>query len=145
MKPSDEATSGNSASGSWIHFGVERRFAWNGAEVESGTVGRTMDGEVGESELKTLWFATSNNRLKCFKKSAPRMGTATGASWKGHSNLLSPNRRGIIREPEQESKEPSAVSNLTPDEVEEERGAGNTDTDAPESIRNLHELSESCK
>ena len=145
MKPSDEAMSGNSASMSWMHFGVVRRFALNRADVESGTVGRTMDGEVGESELKTLWFATSNNRLKCFKKSAPRMGTATGASWKGHSNLWSPNRRGIIRDPEHVSEEPSAVSNLTPDKVEEELGAGNTDTYAPESIRNLHELSESCK
>ena len=113
--------------------------------MESGTVGRTMDGEVGESELKTLWFETSNNRLKCFKKSAPRMGMATGASWKGHSNLWVPNRRGIIREPEHVSEEPSAVSNLTPDEVEDERGAGDTDTEAPESIRNLRELSESCQ
>ena len=42
-------------------------------------------------------------------------------------------------------EEPSAVSNFTPDEVEEDRGAGNTETDAPESIRNLRELSESCK
>jgi hypothetical protein len=80
VNPSDEATSGNSASRSWIHFGAERRFAWNGADVEVGAVGRIMEGLVGESELKTLWFATSSNRLKCFKKSAPRIGTATGAS-----------------------------------------------------------------
>ena len=113
--------------------------------MESGTVGRMMDGEVGESELKTLWFETSNNRLKCFRKSAPRMGMATGASWKGHSNLWVPNHRGIILEPEHVREEPSAVSNLTPDEVEEERGAGNTDTEAPESIKNFRELRESCK
>jgi len=124
---------------------VVRRFALSGADVESGTVGRMMDGEVGESELKTLWFATSNNRLKCFRKSAPRMGMATGASWKGHSNLWVPNRRGIILEPEHVREEPSAVSNLTPDEVEGERGAGNTDTEAPESIKNFRELRESCK
>ena len=124
-----------------MHFGVVRRLALSGADVESGAVGRMMDGEVGESVLKTLWFETSSNRLKCFKKLAPRIGMATGASWKGHSNLWVPNRKGIIREPEHVREEPSAVSNLTPDEVEEECGAGNTDTEAPESIRNLNELS----
>ena len=73
------------------------------------------------------------------------MGMATGASWKGHSNLWVPNRRGMIREPEHVREEPSAVSNLILDEVEEERGAGNTDIEAPESMRNPRELSESCK
>ena len=62
------------------HFGVARRLALSGAEVESGEVDRTMDGEVGELVLNTLWFDTSNSRLKCFRKSAPRFGMATGAS-----------------------------------------------------------------
>ena len=91
------------------------RLALSGADMESGAVGRTMDGEVGESTLKTLWFETSSNRLKCFKKSAPKMGMATEASWKGHSNLWVPNHRGMIREPEHVREEPSAVSNLTPE------------------------------
>ena len=64
------------------------------------------------------------------------MGMATGASWKGHSNLWVLNRRGIIQKPEHMREEPSAVSDLT---------AGNTDTKAPESMRNLRELRESCK
>jgi len=63
-----------------MHFGVVRRLALSGADEESGAVGRTMDGEVGESALKTLWFETSSIRLKYFKKSAPRMGMATRAS-----------------------------------------------------------------
>jgi len=70
-----------------IHCGVARRLAVNWAGLESGEVGKTMDGEVGESALKTLWLDTSSRRLKCFRKSAPRIGTATGASWKGHLNL----------------------------------------------------------
>ena len=53
-----------------MHFGVARRLALKGANVESGVVGRTMDREVGESALNTLWFDTSSNRLKCFRKSA---------------------------------------------------------------------------
>ena len=48
--------------------------------MESGEVGRTMYGEVGESALKTLWLDMSRSRLKCFKKSAPRIGMATGAN-----------------------------------------------------------------
>ena len=54
MKPSDETTSGNSARRSEMHLGVARRLALSGADLKSGEVGRTMDGEVGESELKTL-------------------------------------------------------------------------------------------
>ena len=70
MKLSEETTSGNSARRAEMHFGVARRLALKGANVESGVVGRTMDGEVGESALNTLWFDTSSNRLKCFRKSA---------------------------------------------------------------------------
>ena len=65
---------------------------------------------------------------------------ATGASWKGHSNLWFPNCRGITREPEHEREEPSAVSSFTPEELDKVLGAGKTDTDAPESMRNLLEL-----
>ena len=39
-----------------MHLGVVRRLALSVAGLESGEVGRTMDGEVGESELKTLWL-----------------------------------------------------------------------------------------
>ena len=46
-----------------MHLGVARRLALSGAGLESGQVGRTMDGEVGESVLKTLWFDTSSRRL----------------------------------------------------------------------------------
>ena len=63
MKPLDETTSGNSARRSEMHLGVGRRLALSVAGLESGEVGRTMDGEVGESELKTLWFDTSSSRL----------------------------------------------------------------------------------
>ena len=80
VNPSEEATSGNSARRSWIHFGVVRRLALSGADGESGAVGRMTEGLVGESALKTLWFETSSIRLKCFRKSAPKMGMATGAS-----------------------------------------------------------------
>jgi len=37
---------------------------------------------------------------------------ATGASWKGQSNLWFPNCKGIIREPEHVREEPSAVNVL---------------------------------
>ena len=63
MKPSDETTSGNSARRSEIHLGVVRRLAVSGAGLESGEVGKTMDGDVGESALKTLWLDTSSRRL----------------------------------------------------------------------------------
>ena len=63
MKPSDETTSGNSARRLEMHLGVARRLALSVAGLESGEVGRTMDGEVGESALKTLWFDTSSRRL----------------------------------------------------------------------------------
>ena len=39
-----------------MHFRVVRRLALSGAETKSGEVGRTVDGEVGKSVLKTLWF-----------------------------------------------------------------------------------------
>ena len=63
MKPSEEITSGNSARRSEIHLGVARRLALRGADLKSVEVGRTMDGEVGESALKTLWLDTSSKRL----------------------------------------------------------------------------------
>jgi hypothetical protein len=52
VKPSEEITSGNSARRSEIHLGVARRLALRGADLKSGEVGRTMDGEVDESALK---------------------------------------------------------------------------------------------
>ena len=63
MKPSEEITSGNSAGRSEIHLGVARRLALREADLKSGEVDRTMDGEVGESVLKTLWLDTSSKRL----------------------------------------------------------------------------------
>ena len=63
MKPSEETTSGNSARRSEMHLGVARRLALSGADVESGEVGRMMEGEVGESALNTLWLDTSSRRL----------------------------------------------------------------------------------
>jgi len=144
VKPSEDATSGNSERRSAMHLGVARRLALGGDATGSGEVGSTMVGEVGESALKTLWLATSRRRLKWLKKSAPRIGIATGASWKGHLKLCLPKRRGINRVPEQGRAEPSAVRRFTPD-LEDEGGAGKTDTDAPESIRNLLELRESCR
>ena len=39
----------------------------------------------------------------------------------------------------------SAVSNLTPGELVEVPGAGKTDTEAPDSMRKLLELRESCR
>ena len=80
MKQSEEATSGNSARKFVMHFGVAGRLALGGADVKSGEVGRTINGEVGDSALNTLWFDTSSSRLKCFRKSSPRIGMATGAS-----------------------------------------------------------------
>ena len=44
-------------------MGVARRLALSGADVKSEEVGRAMDGEVGESALKTLWLDTSIRRL----------------------------------------------------------------------------------
>ena len=46
----------------------------------------------------------------------------------------------MILEPEQESVDPSAVMSFTP-EVEVEDGAGNTETEAPESAKKLLEES----
>ena len=76
------------------------------------------------------------------RKSAPSIGTATGASWKGQSNKCLPNHRGIICDLEHESNELSTVTRLTPD-FEVEIGAGKIEIKAPESTRNLMELRES--
>ena len=42
--------------------------------------------------------------------------------------------RGMILEPEYKTEEPTAVRSLTP-EKEDKAGAGNTETEAPESMR----------
>jgi hypothetical protein len=51
----------------------------------------------------------------------------------------------MTRDPEQDREEPSAVNSLTPDSFPEEPGSGKTETEAPESMRNLLELRESCR
>ena len=53
-------------------------------------------------------------RLLCWRKSAPRIGTETGASWNNHEQFQEQKCKGIILEPEQDTFEPSTVSNLTP-------------------------------
>ena len=63
VKPSDKTTSGNSARRSEMHLGVAKSLAVRGAGLGSGEVGKTMDGEVGESALKTLWLDTSSRGL----------------------------------------------------------------------------------
>ena len=57
----------------------------------------------------------------------------TRASWNGYSKLQVPKRRGMILEPDHET-----VISLTP-EVEEEAGAGTTETEAPESTKKWRE------
>ena len=57
---------------------------------------------------------------------------------KGQSNLREPNHTGMIQEEEQVREDPSAVTNLTL-ESEAEGGEGKTDTEAPDSTRNLLE------
>ena len=56
VNPSEDTTSGNSERRSEIHFRVARKLALGWVAVGSGEVGRMMEGEVGESALKTLWL-----------------------------------------------------------------------------------------
>ena len=74
------------------------------------------------------------------EKIRPRIGMETEACWNGQSKLYEPKRRGMILEPEHETVHPSAVRSLTL-EVEEEAGAGNNETEAPESTRKWREES----
>ena len=75
-KPSTERTSGNSDSKSEIHLGEASREAWRGEDDES-AASMTHGGE--EELLKTFFPATSTSKRWWSKKSAPRIGTETGA------------------------------------------------------------------
>ena len=114
--PSNWRTLVNSCRRSYTHWGVARKTAWRVDSVEDvGLVG-------GRDELKltTETFVvelenTLTLRSRCWRKSAPRIGKETGANW----NNQEPKRKGIILEPKQNNKEPSAVSRRTL----EDRGA----------------------
>ena len=64
MNPSDDTTSGNSERRLETHFEWARRFVLGLAGEGLREVGRLMDGAVGESELETLWLATSRRRYE---------------------------------------------------------------------------------
>ena len=51
----------------------------------------------------------------------------------------------MTQDPEHDREEPSEVSSFTPEAFPEDPGSGKTETEAPESIRNLRELKESCR
>ena len=124
--PSNWRTLVNSCRRSYTHWGVARKTAWRVDSVKDGG-GRdelklTTEPFVGK--LETLML-----RSWCWRKSAPRIGKETGASW----NNQEPKRKGIILEPKQNNKEPSAVSRRTLEDAKE-AGAGNTE--ALVSIRN---------
>jgi len=51
----------------------------------------------------------------------------------------------MTRDPEHDREEPSAVNNFTPEASPEDPGSGKTETEAPESMRSLLELRESCR
>ena len=72
-----ERTSGNSDSKSEMHLGEASREARRGEDDES-EASITHGDE--EELLKTLFPATSTSKRWCNKKSAPRIGTDTGAS-----------------------------------------------------------------
>ena len=57
-----------------MHLGVGKRLALSVAGLESGEVGRTMDGEVGESELKTLWLTHQAGGYNVSENPHPRLG-----------------------------------------------------------------------
>ena len=59
-----------------------------------------------ELSENTFFLLTLTLRSSCCRKSAPRIGTDTGANW----NVHVPKRRGIVLEPEQITVDPSAVS-----------------------------------
>ena len=72
--------SGNSRSSSETYSGVVKRAASReeeGVEEDDNKIA----GEPGEELLKTFRLGTSNRRLGWRKKSAPRIGTDTRASW----------------------------------------------------------------
>ena len=71
---------------------------------------------------ENLLLGHVQEKVMMVEKISPKDWMETGASWKGHSKLQSPKRRGIILEPEQDKEDPSAVRSLTL-EVEEETGA----------------------
>ena len=83
------------------------------------------------SSGQSACFFLSRSRLKCSRKSVPRRGTDTGASWKVQVYTLESepqeNCRGMIGEP-------SAVRRCTL-LTDEDLGPGNTKTEAPESTK----------
>ena len=92
----------------------------------------TSSGQLGWTTKRLL---ISKSRLKCSRKSAPRKGTDTGASWKFQVYTLElepqEKRKGKMQEPLQNIGEPSAVRRQTPS-ADKDLGLGNTDTEAPE-------------
>ena len=90
VKPLEERTSGKSEYRSKIHFGAERKVA----RREGYGGGEDARHKEGGKLLKTFWLATSKRRLWWWRKSALRIGTKTGASWKSHWKLQEPKCRG---------------------------------------------------
>ena len=98
-----------------------------------------MTTSLGQSAWTNLRPLMSTRRLKCLRESAPRRGTETGANLKFQVKILESepqeNLSVIRRDPLQNIEDTSAVSKRVPS-VEDDRGLGNTETEAPESTRN---------
>ena len=90
VNPSEDTTSGNSERRLEMQLRGARSLALRWAAVGSWEAGRMMEVEVGESALRTLLLDTSYRRLCYLWKSAPSIGIATRASWKGKSKLWFP-------------------------------------------------------
>ena len=94
------------------------RWAQKRSEVEEeGRAERTSR----ESAPKTLALA---NKAWCRRKSKPRMGMETGASWKDQEKWREPKRRGMKLTTKQGSRESQVVSSLLWGELTESEQPG---------------------
>ena len=92
VKPSDWRTSGNSLRRSETHCGVERKAAWKDEVGDGWDVGRSILQPLIELSENTFFLLTLTFRSWCRRKSAPRIGTDTGANWNVQEQFHVPKR-----------------------------------------------------
>ena len=98
-------------------WGVDNRLTWRGNSCKAGAdaVGKDSPGGRGSEGSNKLPPAMLTRRWWWRRKSAPWMGTETGASWKVHWKRLDQNWRGIILNPLHVMAEPLDLTRRIPE------------------------------
>ena len=106
-------SSWNSCRWSDTHWGMERNAACRvedgGGGVEGNLITKPFVKELGN----TFRVFTSHSKIMVLEKACSQ-----DWNWNNHEQFQEPKRKGIILEPKQDTVEPSAVSNLTREDVD---------------------------